>query len=252
MKAIILDDEKEAAEALKLKIETVNDSVQIIHLLNDSVASVDIINKAHFDVLFLDIDMPGLNGFEMLEQIPNKNFVIVFVTAYNEYSIKAIKANAFDYLLKPVDSEELMETITRLKANGKTGQSNIEQRIDDLKLMVSQMNGGADKIMLNSQNEILFVDLIDVIRVEANGNYCIFHLKNGVNHLVTKTIGEYEGQLQASGFFRIHKTHLVNMSHIKRFDKVDMLVEMNDGSQIELASRRKIEFIDLVQKKYKF
>jgi two-component system LytT family response regulator len=250
MRAIILDDEKEAAEALKLKIKLVDPTFDILHVLQNPEMAINILNSVDFDVLFLDIDMPILNGFDVLDKLDQKRFRIVFVTAYNEYSVKAIRANIFDYLLKPVDNSELKETLDKLKLDRTIDTFDIKKRLIDLRSTLDQMNKSGDKIMLNSQNEILFVDLPNVIRIEADGNYCIFHLKNGIDHLVTKTIGEYEEQLNDSGFFRIHKTHLINLSHIKRFDKLDMLVEMNDGSQIELASRRRNEFIDLVQKMF--
>ena len=198
----------------------------------------------HPDILFLDIQLTDGNSFIFIEQARPQS-MIVFTTAYDEFAVKAFKLCAIDYILKPIDPKELNIAVQKVfdkveLLNSKTVQS------DKLNSLIQNIKSDKiNRIALRDINGYKFVNIKDIVRCEADDNYTNFMLNNGNQILVSKTIKEYETLLQESDFFRAHKTHLINLHHIKSFESVSGTAIMNDGSKIAVARRRKDEFLKL-------
>jgi two-component system LytT family response regulator len=185
--------------------------------------------------------MPHLNGFELLEKMPNKNFKIIFTTAYNEYAIQAIRFSAFDYLLKPIDIEELQFAVHRFLES----KEDYKQQYEQLKNIMHNMQAhSADefRLALPTREGIHFLVPDEIVRCESSGNYTKFFATNSRSYLISKTLGEYDGLLAPYNFIRTHKSHLVNRKFISFVDH-DGFVILKDNSKIEVSRRRKEEVI---------
>jgi len=241
IKAIIVDDEKRGRETLQNLVAKYTSNVEIIDMAESAKDGIDLINKIKPDLVFLDIEMPHGSGFDLLESFKGDiNFEVIFTTAFDQYAIQAIKFAALDYLLKPIDIEELQEAIKRVEQQmGAAGSSkNFEVFLENLK-------GITKKIALPTGNGISFIETSDIIRCEASGNYTCFYLKSKEKILVSKTLKEFEDILGEQDFYRVHNSHLVNLIHVVKYVKLggDMVV-MDDGSQIEISRRKKDGFLN--------
>jgi two-component system, LytTR family, response regulator len=197
------------------------------------------------ELVFLDIEMPHGTGFDILESIPDRKFAVIFTTAHNDYAIKAIKASALDYLLKPVDIEELQGAI-------KKAEEQIRKSIFpalNKEILVSQ-NAPAlyKKIAIQSSNSTEFVNIDEIIRLEAEGSYSNIFLINNKKIIASKNLKEFQNILPQNIFYRAHNSHLINLMQVKRFLRNEGMVEMNDGSSITLSRRNRDEFIQQMAK----
>jgi two-component system LytT family response regulator len=237
LKVLLIDDEERATDALRLMIEKTIPEIQQVRVCNDSRRAADIIHDYQPALIFLDIQMPHLNGFELLEKMPNKNFKIIFTTAYNEYAIQAIRFSAFDYLLKPIDIEELQGTIQRFLQ----GNQDYRQQFELLKnIMYNIQVPSAEefRLALPTKDGVHFLQPQDIIRCEAVGNYTKFFINNNKTYLISKTLGEYDTLLTPHNFIRTHKSHLVNKKYISFIDH-DGFAVLKDNSKVEVSRRRK-------------
>ena len=240
MNVILIDDEQGNNENLKNLLLTYCPDVNILAIASDITdASIQIKNHAP-DLIFLDIQMGADSGFDLLSILPERNFEVIFVTAFDHYGIQAIKFSALDYLLKPVDIDELIKAVAK-------AQKRIEQKRDNLQLdfLISHLKSPKDlnsKIALPQQQEIRYISIKDIIRCEAENTYTFFFLQNGDKILISKPLKEYEGLLHPYGFIRTHQTHLVNPRFVKSWLKEDggsLLLE--NGSKIPVSrSKREI------------
>lgn len=208
-----------------------------------SANGIALIKQVNPDLVLLDIEIDQLNGFDLLNALEQINFQTVFMTAHDHYAIKAIKFSAVDYLLKPFDKAELFEAIEKTKKNKR---SNI---IAASALLSNnhQQNFQKQKIGLHTFEGISYVLLEDIIRCKAEGNYTEFNLINGQNILVSSALKKYEDLLNEFGFFRIHKSHLINLSHVSSFSKAEGgYVIMDDGIKIEISRRKKGLFLNSI------
>lgn len=245
MKAIILDDEQESINALTLKLGMVCPEVEVIWTATDPFSVLHSITDKECDILFLDVEMPELNGFSFLKALPQRTFEVIMVTAYSSYAIQAFKANALDYLLKPVDVDELREAVNKVQLK-KNQSAQIDNRIEKLSDIISKQYPG--KIALHGAKEIHFVNINRIVRIAGENNYSIFYLANGNKVVVTKTLKEYEDALMNHNFFRIHKSHLISLDYIVKLNKGDAYtVVMSDGSEIEISMRRKADFLKVLE-----
>ncbi len=244
LKAILLDDEPESIHALRLKLEATCPEVEVVWTATDPLLVLRSIGEKDCDVLFLDVEMPELNGFSFLKALPQRSFEVIMVTAYSSYAIQAFKANALGYLLKPVDVDELREAVNKVQAK-KTQSTQIDQRLDKLSSILHKQHPG--KIALHGAKEIHFVGIDQIVHIVGENNYSTFHLTGGQKIVVTKTLKEYEEALTAQAFFRVHKSHLINLNYIVRLDKGDDSVMMSDGSRIEISTRRKADFLAAIK-----
>jgi len=237
LKVLLIDDEERATDSLRLMIEKTIPEVGQVMVCNDSRKASDMIHAFQPGLVFLDIQMPHLNGFQVLEKMPNKNFKIIFTTAYNEYAIQAIRFSAFDYLLKPVDIEELQASVQRfLQSN-----DDYRQQFELLKNIMHNIQApSADefRLALPTREGVHFLTPQEIIRCESLGNYTKFFVTNNRTYLISRTLGEYDTLLTPYHFIRTHKSHLVNRKCISFIDH-DGFVVLKDGSRVEVSRRRK-------------
>lgn len=241
IKALLIDDEERATDALRLMIEKTLPEIGQVMVCNDSRLAAGVIQEFKPALVFLDIQMPHLSGFELLERIPNKNFKIIFTTAYNEYAIQAIRFSAFDYLLKPIDIDELQASVRRFHQNS----ADYHQQYELLRNVMHNMqapSAGEFRLALPTKEGVHFIQPAAIIRCEAIGNYTRFHLENGSSHVISKTLGEYDSLLSSYQFIRTHKSHLVNRRFISFIDHDGFaILNDKDKSRIEVSRRRKEE-----------
>jgi len=242
IRALIVDDEPKNIRILKKLLEQFCPQVEICGEANGSAKAIDIIKLQKPDVVFLDIEMPFGNAFDMLDKLAPVNFEIIFITAFDAYTLKAFRYCALDYLLKPVSIRELKEAVAKTEARLQqkhTGQQ-LQALLDNLK----NTNTSLQKIALNYKGALIFKPVNEIIRCEAQSNYCDIITTGNQKFLGTTTIKEYEEILPSDIFFRIHTSHLINLNHIRRYLKGrGGTIEMEDGAIIDVAIRRRDEFL---------
>lgn len=244
IKAILVDDEKHALITLEHLLKK-NEDVEILTSVQSSLEAKELIDKLQPDLLFLDIEMSNLNGFELLRQFDQIPFKVIFTTAYDQYAIKALKINALDYLLKPIDPEELRNALDRY----------IEDQILTSEEQISHLNQFknsqmTDTLALSTSKGLFFIKIQDIMYFEADGSYTHVILNNGESHLVSKSLANFEEVLDDDPlFFRSHKSHLVNLKFIKQYIRGEggELI-MQNGKSIVLSRIKKQEFLNLFKK----
>jgi two-component system LytT family response regulator len=245
IRAIVIDDEPNSRETLELMLNAFRQHLVVEDSCGTPIEGIESIQKHHPDLVFLDIEMPGMNAFEMLKKIKPINFEVVFTTAYDRYAINAIRISALDYLLKPIDSDELRNVIH--KCFDKKQQKNLDEQFQILFSQTSNKNFHAESIALPAIDGLLFIKINDIIRCEANGSYTKIFLQNKETVLVSRNLKEYEEMLSGKEFFRIHESHLINLSFLKKYIKGDGgQVILHDGSVLDVARRRKEEFLKII------
>ncbi len=238
IKAVILDDEVRGSMLLQYKLAEYSELIQVDAVFNDAREALEKIPQMPIDVLFLDVEMPVLNGFELLEKLGQFDFEVIFVTAYNIYTLDALKANALDYLLKPVDPEELKKAVDKL-----IKQIAVKERLKKIDLQEIKIN--AIRIALPTAEGIHLVKRKDILRIEAMSNYSVFFLTNLSKIIVSKTLKEFEQQLDQANFLRVNRSIIVNLDYIVKYKKGDGgQVEMVDGTEIEVSSSKKAILIE--------
>lgn len=241
IKAIIVEDEANNRENLRLALATYCPEVEIIGEAASAVQALDLIRNLSPQLIFLDIAMPHGSGFDLLESLPEINFDIIFVTAYDQYAIRAIKFAAVDYLLKPIDVLELKKAVGRVLAKQQHSREN-----DRLKVLLHNLQKQDQKIALPQADHIAFVPVDSIIRCRGDRNYTYFYFKDGSNLLVSRTLKEFTELLEGNGFFRVHQSHLVNLACIQKYSKRDGgLVITTDNEKIPVARARKEKLLEL-------
>jgi two-component system LytT family response regulator len=246
MRALIIDDEKKARSILAKYLNMYCPEITIVAEADSVESGVRVINEHQPDVVFLDIMLPDGSGFNLLNKIKQINFKTVFVTSYSQYAIKAMKYSAFDYVLKPVDIDELRTVIDRLK-------SVVLPAVDTttkLEFLENKMNNAEQtltKIVLATNNSLYVVEIDDIINCEAQDNYTLFHLADATRIIVSRTLKEYEELLQEHNFIRVHKSHLINFNYVNRFLHLDGgSVVLKNGTSIPVSDRKKDVVIKLI------
>lgn len=241
IKAVIVDDEEKAIQSLKWELTNHSNEITIIETFTSPEEAIEFIDNNQFDCLFLDIQMPTMDGFQFLEQLNQHDFAIVITTAYNEYGIKALKHEAIDYLLKPIDSDDLSATISKIKKfNSRLlNPSKIEE-------VLLNFNNKYDKkkITINTDGKIIFIDPDDILFVESDGNYSTLIMLDGHRIVVTKKLKEVNSILPSHFFFRIHNSYIINLNRIKEFIKNEGYVVMESNHKIPVARQRKSDFLE--------
>ena len=239
IRAIIIDDEQESRNTVVNILNNFCKNIQIIAQAENVKEGLEKVINGKPDVVFLDIRMPDGTGFDLLEKLPEIRFRIIFVTAYDQYALKAIKFSALDYVLKPVDPRQLIDAVEKLK-KPESDFGLISKQISTL----LRNKNGFERITLPTFEGLRFIILKDIIRCEADSNYTSFFLNSGEKVLVTKTLKEYDEILSGLDFIRVHQSHLVNSKYIERYLKGDGgTIIMTDGSEVEVSRRRKEEFL---------
>jgi two-component system LytT family response regulator len=228
--ALLIDDEKNNLNNLSRLLTLYCPQIQVIAQALDAIEGKDLIIRLKPDLVFLDIQMPGTNGLELLQQLPNPDFELIFVTAHDQYGIQAVKFAAVDYLLKPIDTTEL-QTAVRKAANRLAAKTRNTQLENLLQLLRQQQDKEVHRIALTTLKETRFLYIRQIVRCESDNNYCYFFLDNGEKLLVSKPIYEYDALLAPYGFIRCHQSHLVNKHYVRswlREDGSTLLLENGD------------------------
>jgi two-component system, LytTR family, response regulator len=246
VKALLIDDEERATDALRLMIEKFIPEINQVAVCNDARLAAKMIHNFQPSLVFLDIRMPHLTGFDILNQIPGKQFKVIFTTAYNEFAVKAIRFSAFDYLLKPIDVEELIMAVKRFMQSDEN-YTHQQALLQNIMYNMKAPDNGELRLALPTREGIYFVTAGEIIRCEALGNYTKFYLQNNRQFIISKTLGEYEEMLVPHQFIRTHKSHLVNRSFISFIDHEGFIV-LKDSTKVEVSRRRKEEVLGALKK----
>lgn len=235
LKAIIIDDEIRSISVLTDVLKEIDGSVNVVGTALNVKSGIELIQKTEFDILFLDIEMPDGTGFGLLDALDSINFDIIFITAFNQYAIKAFRYAALDYLMKPIIPEELEQAISRVKAF----QKNEVARRVDLLLENHKTENQFKKIAVATSAGIHYLNVEGIIRCEADGSYTTLYIKDKKPVMVSKSLKEYENLLPEI-FLRVHKSHLVNSKFIAKFNNGDNAsVQLADNTEISVSRRRK-------------
>lgn len=244
---VIVDDMRNAREVIASIIEKRCKNVNIVATAESVKSGIQAIKEHKPDIVLLDIQMHDGSGFELLNKLKPFNFKVIFITAYEEYALKAFKFSAVDYVLKPIDSVELVSAIE--KAQQVLPQADTSQSLNALENNYTNHNKEQKKIVLKTQESIYVLNVKDIIRCEADENYTRFFLNDGRRILISKPLKEYDEMLTEYGFFRVHQSHLINLDYFKQFKKIDGgFAVMSDKSEIPVSSRKKDLFLQTIDK----
>ncbi|CAM1350316.1 LytR/AlgR family response regulator transcription factor [Tenacibaculum insulae] len=241
LRAVIIDDEPKAIQGLSWELSNFNEDIEVIETFTDAEKAIKYISNNSIDCLFLDIEMPTMDGFQLLEKLEKRDFAVVITTAYNEYAIKALKNEAIDYLLKPVDSDDLEVTLNRIKAHYAKNNSN--EKFEQILLNFNK-KFNKRKITISTDGKLIFIEESEILFVESDGNYSSIHTTNGKKIVVTKKLKEINSLLPDEHFFRIHNSFVINLNKIKEFLKSDGYVILEDNHKIPVSRQRKSEFLE--------
>lgn len=245
MKAIIVDDEAKSRENLQILLSDFCENVKVSAMASTVAEGLDVIKKIEPDVVFLDIQMHKETGFDLLRQIDKIDFEIIFTTAHSEYAIEAIKFAAIDYLLKPIDIGDLRKAVSKIEK--KLADSFLRERLDVLIQNFRSESSDQYKLALPTSEGLNFISLKDVLYCEAMSNYTKFHMRDSSNHLVSKTLKEYETLLMQHNFFRIHNSFLVNIREVKKYVRGEGgYVIMNNEQNLDVSKRKKEAFLSKI------
>jgi two-component system LytT family response regulator len=245
IKAIIVDDEQHCIDALQTMLAKKCPEVTVLGGVNSVKAAKELIDEVHPDVVFLDVEMPHQNGFELLKLFDKINFDIIFTTAYEQYALKAIKFNALDYLLKPFSVKELQDAVQKC-VNRKnvqqpeTGTSPLDVFLQNMKTLHQTHK----KIALPTINGLVFMPVQNIVRCESTGNYTRIFFTDKKNLMVSRPLKEFEELLTDVDFFRVHNSHLINLQQMQSYIQGEGgFALMSDGTQVEVSRRRKADFL---------
>lgn len=248
IKAVIIDDEKLARENLKMLIHDFCPEIELIGMADGKHTGIHLIREKNPDLVFLDIRMPsGSEGFEVLEATKNINYMVVFVTAFKDFALKAFKANALQYLMKPVDIDELMEVQNKVRQmlpalNNPSEVKEIQNSYEALEENIQEQ--GISRITIHHTKGFKVVYTKDIVRLEASGNCTEIHFKDGTKYLDTRTLKVYDEMLEENAFYRIHKSHLINLKFLQEYQNQDgYKVILTNGTALPVARNRLKDFL---------
>lgn len=238
----IIDDDQKSIQIIQYLIESYCPSMKVVCSANNIDDGAKIIISHKPEIVFLDVEMPGGTGFELLEMIKARDFDVIFITAHNKYAISAIKHSALDFLLKPIETKEFMEAIERIKNNKRSKSANYEILLENLN------NKKPKKLAVTSSKGYEYIPVDHIVRIESERSYARIFLQNGRVIMVSKCLNEYQNMLDPNTFFRIHNSHLINLNHVIMYFRTDGgYVEMSDKSKIPISRSKKEIFINVMQ-----
>ncbi|MGZ5190847.1 MAG: LytR/AlgR family response regulator transcription factor [Flavisolibacter sp.] len=251
MKAVLVDDEPDGIRTLKKMIALHCPGVEVVATCSNANMAKEQINLLNPDVVFLDIQMPGKSGLDLLTELPGKEFEVIFVTAHNEYMLQAFQYSAADYLLKPVDEDRLIDAVKRVEKKLNEGKN--DDRDGALLHNISKAGIPAEmRLCLPTIKGFIVLKLEEIIYCEAERSYTIFHLENGKTVMVSKPLIDYDEMLKDTSFLRIHKSFLINLYHVKEYQRGEGgLVILSDNAQIEVSRRKKEQFLMKIREVFK-
>ena len=236
LKAIIVDDEPYCCESLIALLED-NIDISVVGVCHNGIEALSAIKTHSPDIVFLDVEMPKMNGFEMLEKLNQVNFEIIFTTSYDQYALKAIRFSAIDYLLKPIDSEELHKAVQKVINRN---QKPISQQLEILLQRVHQPSTPINKIAMPTMEGLQMIPVESIISCESDSNYTVLQLKNNKKLIVSRTLKEIEELLEEHSFVRVHRCYLANLNEVEKYVKGEGgYLVMSDGSSIDVSRNKK-------------
>ncbi|HEX4849185.1 MAG TPA: response regulator [Puia sp.] len=250
MKALIVDDEQDGTSILKKMLDLNCKQVEVVGTCSNAIEGKKKIEELSPDLVFLDIQMPGMNGFEMLAKLDTKKFEVIFVTAHNQYMLQALQFSATDYLLKPIDEDRLVEAIQRAEARQ---QQRGDYKCIETLLYNLQKTGTPDemKLVIPTFKGFVILKLEDIVLCEAEKNYTIVHLQNKKQIVVSRPLLEYEKILEGTSFLRVHRTFLINLQHISEYHRGEGGVAiMSNGAEVEISRRKKEIFLSRIKSSF--
>ena len=244
MRTIIVDDEATARAAIRAELVQYCPQLELIGESDGMAAAIELINQLRPDLIFLDIQLGDGSGFQVLDKMLWKDCCIIFITGYDQYAIRAFKANAIDYLLKPFETSALLKAVEKASL-----QRHYMMQAAALKqLLLNRPDGLAQKIAIPLSGGISLFATDEIVKIEALGNYSKIYLRNKDTLLSAKTLKEFEDSLQHSGFERVHHSHLINLVHLKKYlNKDGLSLELSDGSLVPLSKRKKAHILSLLE-----
>jgi len=248
IRTILIDDEPSAVNVLALLLKKYwKNEIEIVAKSNSPEEGISLIKKHKPDLVFLDIEMPNISGLDLLKSFSNPEFRVVFVTAHDTYAVEAFKLSAIDYLLKPVDSDDIMRTVMKIKNDISQNPNPLSQQISQLeKILYAHQSSGA-KIGISMADKVIFIQISDIIYCEASGSYTKVYLLDGTKLLSSKSIGSFDNILSYHKFFRIHHSFLINLDKIKEFHRHSGgVVIMVNKVQLEVSQRKHKDFLEVI------
>jgi two-component system LytT family response regulator len=249
IQALLVDDEQNSRDTLKGKLELFCPEVEVVAEADSVAAAAEALQKHKPGLLFLDIELAGESGFDLLKDIADNDEVnpsVIFITAHDEFAIKAIKFSALDYLLKPIDPEELVKAVRKAEE-----EKGMPSRASSFDLLVENIRKAADspkKVVVPTSDGMHVIKISEIMRLESSSNYTTFYLNNTKKLLASKTLKEFDSILQGYSFNRIHKSHLVNMNFVKRYVQTDGgYLILEDGTNIPVANRKKEQLLSILK-----
>ena len=245
-KIVIIDDEQRTRELIAKMIDSFGFDVKTYPIGENVKSGIEAIENIHPDIVFIDIQMPDGTGFDVLNGVKEKNFDVIFITAHEEYAIQAIKFSALDYLLKPVDPDDLKEALEKAIHPNKEEKSDNSPAYDALLNNIQPHQ--KRRLVLKTQESVHVVDVESIIRCEADRNYTSFFLNGGKKILVSRTLKDYETLLNGHQFLRVQQSHLINLNYVDRYDKGNGgSVVMRDGSEVPLSPAKREIFFKILE-----
>jgi two-component system LytT family response regulator len=242
IKAILIDDEKNALEMLEWQLQNYCPQIEVAAICTNADQGISAIQRHNPQLVFLDIEMPKKNGFEVVQSFPQPFFDVIFTTAYNQFALKAFRFAALDYLLKPIDADDLVAAVNRYEK--KMLHSNFKEQLNILMQQYNQPNTLPDKISFATQQAIHFISPEVIVYCESDSNYTTLHFTDKSKMVISKTLKEVEEMLVHYHFFRIHHSFIINLKHVNRYVKTDGgAVEMTNGAQLPISRQRKEELM---------
>lgn len=237
IKAIIVDDEIDCCETIAELLQTYFPDIEVTGIYHNGEEALPAILQQQPDLVFLDVEMPKMNGFEMLEQLPQVNFDIIFTTSYDQYALKAIRFSAIDYLLKPIDRNELQKAVQKVIQRS---QRTISKQVEILMQKIHQPSKSINKIALPTMEGLQMIPVDSIIRCESEGNYTILMLKNKQKIIVSTVLKDIEEMLEDYSFARVHRSNLVNLNEVEKYVRGEGgYLLMSDGSSVDVSRSKK-------------
>ena len=239
LRTILVDDEPDCVNLLKFELQQHCPQIEIVGTFSSSTKALNEIDLLYPDLVFLDIEIPVMNGFELLEKLMPINFNIIFVTAYNQFAIKAFRFSALDYLVKPFDINDLVEAVAKAEKQQQPSTTQLEKLQREIK------GAAITKIAIPGQNGVTFIEINDIVFAEASSNYTKLVLLNKQQHIISKTLKDVQDVLEQQHFLRIHRQYIINLNHVKQFFRGDnMYVVMDNGENIPVARSQKDKLVE--------
>jgi two-component system LytT family response regulator len=249
IRTIIIDDEPSAVNVLTMLLQRkCKDDVEIVATSYSPLEGKRLIEEHRPDLVFLDIEMAGMTGIDLLRSFANPTFRVIFVTAFDAYAVEAFRLSVIDYLLKPVEGDDIVKAIKKIKNDIYKNENTISTQLQHLeKILLQNKVIGEPRIGIGMADKIVFVHINDILYCEATGAYTTFYLQDGTKMLASKILGEFESQLADYKFYRIHHSFLINLNRIKEFQRHDGgYVIMDNNKRLEVSQRKRKDFMDVI------